>query len=63
MLLFWKGVGRVLQHISLFLFPIRPWDHDRQMSPDIEAAHTLLREEKARDSPHLSMIFLTNPAN
>uniref|UniRef100_A0A674F3V0 Histidine ammonia-lyase n=1 Tax=Salmo trutta TaxID=8032 RepID=A0A674F3V0_SALTR len=25
---------------------VRPWDHDRQMSPDIEAAHTLLREEK-----------------
>uniref|UniRef100_A0A4W5JS47 Uncharacterized protein n=1 Tax=Hucho hucho TaxID=62062 RepID=A0A4W5JS47_9TELE len=34
------------KHIRLFLFPIRPWDHDRQMSPDIEAAHMLLREEK-----------------
>ncbi|XP_055793673.1 histidine ammonia-lyase-like [Salvelinus fontinalis] len=25
---------------------VRPWDHDCQMSPDIETAHTLLREEK-----------------
>uniref|UniRef100_A0A674AI78 Histidine ammonia-lyase n=1 Tax=Salmo trutta TaxID=8032 RepID=A0A674AI78_SALTR len=41
---------------------VRPWDHDRQMSPDIEAAHTLLREEKAKDTPHLSIIFII-PAN
>uniref|UniRef100_UPI003AAC3D4A histidine ammonia-lyase-like n=1 Tax=Centroberyx gerrardi TaxID=166262 RepID=UPI003AAC3D4A len=25
---------------------VRPWDRDRFMSPDIEAAHTLLRQEK-----------------
>ncbi|XP_070292595.1 histidine ammonia-lyase-like [Salvelinus sp. IW2-2015] len=34
---------------------VRPWDHDCQMSPDIEAAPMLLREEKAKDSPHLGV--------
>uniref|UniRef100_A0A6Q2YLA2 Histidine ammonia-lyase n=1 Tax=Esox lucius TaxID=8010 RepID=A0A6Q2YLA2_ESOLU len=32
---------------------VRPWDCDRQMSPDIEAAHMLLREGKARNKPLL----------
>ncbi|CAB1345887.1 unnamed protein product [Coregonus sp. 'balchen'] len=41
---------------------VRPWDRDRQMSPDIEAVHTLLRAEKARDLLHLSIIFIV-PAN
>uniref|UniRef100_A0A6Q2Y245 Histidine ammonia-lyase n=1 Tax=Esox lucius TaxID=8010 RepID=A0A6Q2Y245_ESOLU len=35
---------------------VRPWDCDRQMSPDIEAAHMLLREGKARNKPLLSII-------
>uniref|UniRef100_A0A3P8ZKD2 Histidine ammonia-lyase n=1 Tax=Esox lucius TaxID=8010 RepID=A0A3P8ZKD2_ESOLU len=37
---------------------VRPWDCDRQMSPDIEAAHMLLREGKARNKPLLSIICI-----
>lgn len=30
-----------------------PWDRDRIMSPDIEAAHTLVREQKASLPPNI----------
>ncbi|KAF3859618.1 hypothetical protein F7725_022017 [Dissostichus mawsoni] len=42
-----EGVYQLLRSV------VSPWDRDRVMSPDIEAAHTLIRQQKAtlEDSP------------
>ncbi|KAM4615602.1 histidine ammonia-lyase-like [Polymixia lowei] len=41
-----KSTAPLEEVYNLLRSVVRPWDKDRYMSPDIEAAHKLLREEK-----------------